>query len=121
MGIYADRMASLTVRVVSPDNKVRAVLSNRTVSEVAFRPGAYAQYSESSLELQVASLAELLHTGRHRAAQMTILEATGCDVSYGNRELDRRDRELRDQLAELEPVGLSGGKCLKLTCTGMTN
>lgn len=121
MGAYADRMASLTVSVISPDNKVRAVLTKPSNVEVKFRPGCYTEYSESTLERQLASLAELLHTGHQKAVQMTVLEVTGYDVSYGKRELDRPDRELRDGLAELEPVGLSKGKCLKLTCVGMTN
>lgn len=121
MGIYADRMTSLTVSVVSPDNKVRAVLSRRAIVEIQFRPGSYLEYSEPALEPQLASLAGLLNAGRHRAVQMAVLEATGCDVSYGSREMDRPDRELRDRLAELEPVGLSSGRCLKLTCTGMAN
>jgi len=78
MASIAERAASMTISVVSPDNQIRGVLKGGfTNPQLQFRPGCYPYYDERTLEHQLASLAKLMYTGYQRGYNQIIDEAGG--------------------------------------------
>ena len=64
MGVLADRLDSMHVRVAVPGGQVQAVLSGRTTVTLAFADGYYQRSNEDALQHQLEALARLLWAAR---------------------------------------------------------
>lgn len=106
MGIFADRMAELDIRLSSPDRSIHARLSSGERVEVWFAEGSYDRYTEAALERQLISLARRLLVARGRARQDAFREALGDRFRPHRGPLDDpRQRRFRAELAKLVAVG----------------
>lgn len=63
--------------VFSPDRGIRARLVGGSLTELKFRPGAYARYTESELEHQLVQLARLTNVARTRGYWKSLEKVLG--------------------------------------------
>ncbi|MGH8882836.1 MAG: hypothetical protein ACRD0P_36765, partial [Stackebrandtia sp.] len=77
MGIMADRLNNMVVKVSSPDKQIEAGLRDRDAVTVTFRADSYSRYTERTLEYQLSRLATLLWTGYQRGYNDAVSEVMG--------------------------------------------
>ncbi|MGH8791727.1 MAG: hypothetical protein ACRDXX_03670 [Stackebrandtia sp.] len=120
MGVIADRLDRMTVKVTSPDGHIKGKLADRDQVSVRFRPGSYVYYTEQALERQLSRLGTLLWTGYQRG-YLTVVTEAGGEVLRGpqdawdasSREFLARRRDVKvechspDRTIQLRTVGLS--------------
>lgn len=119
MGIMADRLNSMVIRVSSPDGQIEGVLRDRDAVSVTFRGDTYRHYQERTLEYQMSRLATLLWTGYQRNYNAAISEVMGYPVKEERHLWDANRRRFRDEQSRTVAEGMSPGKCVYIQNTGM--
>ncbi|HIW63166.1 MAG TPA: hypothetical protein H9881_11960 [Candidatus Stackebrandtia excrementipullorum] len=118
MGIVADRLKALTVRVTSPDGNIQGLLNGRDM-RIRFRPGTYHQYGEELLEHQLSRLFTLTATGYRRGhghimSEVDLISIT--DPADANSDAQRRYLEA---VPELVVTGATTDGLVRIRCVGM--
>ncbi|GAA4892590.1 hypothetical protein LX16_1987 [Stackebrandtia albiflava] len=121
MGTLAERAARITVKVVSPDNRIRAEMTGRGDSAtVAFRPRAFGEYRKDTLEHQLAALLRLLSTGYLRGYHR-LLDVHGVTrLTDPATATDPAQRGFLTAAGELTAVGAAPGRTIRIRTVGMT-
>jgi len=119
VGILADRLDRMQVRVVSPDGHISALLHNRSEVVIAFQPGSYARYSEHAVSDQLSAVARLLWAGRTREYFAALSEAFGTPIAGESPAIGERDRRYRAARDELIAEGVSSDGLVYVGAQGM--
>lgn len=119
MGILADRMDALRVRVSSPDGKMTAELSGRSRIDLTLSRDAYLRYSEATLETQLIAMARLLWAGRTREYFAALSEALGQTVTREERPIGRQDIAFHEGRDALTAQGRSTDGRVRVQVRGM--
>lgn len=107
MGVMADRLAAMVVKVTSPDGQIEGELRDNDALRLSFHPGTYRTYTEDNLGRQLSRLALRMWTGYQRAYDEAIAEATGRPVERSVEEWDANRRRFRQAQAETKCTGFS--------------
>jgi hypothetical protein len=123
VGVLAERMERLVVRVQSPDRYISAVLSHPLHLDVTFTPGTYRRYREHALERQLDVVATRLWTGHRRGYLHALSEALG-EPDRGERDQDAMDidphsRRYQEAAASIVARGESPGRDIHVTTTAL--
>ena len=121
MGLVADHLDSLTVRVTSPDNRITAQLSNRTQVAFEFRPECYRDYSESELERQLGKTCRLLWVGYTRG-YTAVMDSVG--LTFKTRPSQAKtpaERRFLTERTQLVAVGATSRRLVRLRTVGLIN
>lgn len=119
MGILADRLDSMRVRVAVPGGDVQALLSGRTSVTLSFADGYYARSTEQDLQHKLAALAQLLWVGRTREYNNALQEAFSNPTLNGPARIGARDIAFAEARAQLVATGASDDGRIRLTVQGM--
>lgn len=119
MGVVADRLAALTVRVSSPDANIQATARAGSIASVHFRPGAYAGYTENVLEYQIARTATLLFVGHERGVAQIMAEAGLRRRKDPAQALDEAERRYLERVFVIPADGTGPQKLVRLRTVGM--
>lgn len=118
MGLVADELEALTVRVSSPDGNIQGELKGRAV-RFAFRPGTYRNYREADLEHQFARLMTLLSTGYRRGHGQVMSRHGFTSIVKPSDTEDAGTRQYLDGMVNMRLSGATSKRLLRLRCTGM--
>ncbi len=107
MGVLAEQMERLVVRVTSPDGCINATLAHPLQLDVTFVPGSYGRYREDGLERQLAAVATSLWTGHRRGFLSALSEALGEPARGDGAESDTDplSRRYREAMASVVASG----------------
>lgn len=119
MGEFADRVNAIKVQVVSPDNNIHVVLQGEGDITVEFRPKSYPQYSERGLEHQIERAATLVYTGYYKAYGHLMNEFDRNLKRGPDDARDPTEREYLTDRAELQVVGATERKAVRVKATGL--
>ncbi|HEY7177519.1 MAG TPA: hypothetical protein VH442_21590 [Micromonosporaceae bacterium] len=119
MGILADRLDTMQVRVVSPDGNISGLLRGRSDVMITFREGAYQRYTEQALAEQLVALARLLWAGRTREYYAALSEAFGHPITGESAAIGERELAYRAARDELVAEGVSSDGLVYLGAQGM--
>jgi len=109
VGVLAEQMERLVVRVASPDGGISAVLAHPLRLDLTFTPGSYRRYREDALERQLAAVATSLWTGYRRGFLAALSEALG-EPARGDGsgpDTDPLRRRYREAVASIVASGQS--------------
>jgi hypothetical protein len=119
VGNVADHLDSLTVRVTSPDNRIMARLANRTQVTFEFRPGAYDEFDERTLEYQLGKLCRLMWVGYTRGYSRA-MEKLGLNFrmnpKYAKTPQERRFLTERTQVVA---IGATEKRLVRIKTVGL--
>jgi hypothetical protein len=103
VGDLGDRLVSLTVKAVSPDGQISAMFRGQGEKiEIAFHPGAYRNYSETSLAHELSHLAMRV-TAKYVRAQKKLIDDEIPDVLHDDGiEYGLEDREYRRRVTAIK-------------------
>ncbi|MGH3391980.1 MAG: hypothetical protein ACRDOO_24165 [Actinomadura sp.] len=103
MGNLGDELVSLAVAATSPDGQIRAMFGDQGEKvEIAFQPGAYRDYSETSLAHELSRLAMRV-TASYVRAQKRLIDDAIPDVLHDDGiEYGLEDREYRRRVAAIK-------------------
>ncbi|MGH8882453.1 MAG: hypothetical protein ACRD0P_34760 [Stackebrandtia sp.] len=119
MGIVADHLDSLTVRVTSPDNQITAQLANRTQVAFEFRPDCYRGYAETGLERQLAKTCRLLWVGYTRG-YATVMESVGLTFkTKPSQAKTPAERRFLTERTQLIAIGATTRRLVRLRTVGL--
>jgi hypothetical protein len=119
VSVLAERMASLRVRVESPDGNIEAELHDQVRVDLTFRPRRYPQYSGFSLETQLAGTGRLLVAARTRAYFAALSEAAGYRIEREERPVGPRDVAFAEARDALVASGASPDDRIRIAVRGM--
>lgn len=119
MGVLADRLDSMRIRVASPNKMVVAELCHRTEVRLSFASGAYQRSYERGLEEQLAGLARVMWAARMKGYYQAVSEAFGEEVTGEPLPVGRRDQEYLQARDQLVAVGRSRDGRVQLAVRGM--
>jgi hypothetical protein len=118
VGILADRLDGMQVRVAVPGGHVRAVLSGRTSVTLTFADGYYQRSTDDELQHDLEALARLLWAARtreyHRALEEAFSHPTLSKPAVGARDV--AFHEARDRLVA---TGASDDGRIRIAVRGM--
>lgn len=121
MGIVADHLDSLTVRVTSPDNQIMAQLANRTQVAFEFRPDRYRGYDERTLELQLAKTCRLLWVGYTRG-YATVMESVGLNFKTKPQQAKTpAERRFLTERTQVVAIGATDKRQVRIKTIGLIN
>src|SRR5262245_41907786 len=121
MGVVADRTANLTIRVVSPDNQIRATMVGREDVTVAFRPGTYRKFTKDKLESQLGPTTTLLSTGWQRGYGQSMDEAGVTRVKNPAEATTRAQKTFLESSPRVTAVGRTDKRLVRIKTVGMMN
>lgn len=101
MGILADRLDRMSVRVTSPDRSLAAELQGRTTVHLTLAPGVYRRIREPDLADRLATVARLLWAARMKVYYQALSEALDERITAEARPVSPRDvnyHTARDQV-----------------------
>ncbi|HZE39032.1 MAG TPA: hypothetical protein VE172_09510 [Stackebrandtia sp.] len=119
MGILADRLDAMVVRVSSPDGRIAGELRNRDDITVSFPAGGFRRYTERGLEHQLSRLVLRLWTGYRRGFDTALAEALDGNPEKPRRSWDANQRRFHTAQAETVAEGMSPAECVYLRTAGM--
>jgi hypothetical protein len=120
MGVLADRLDNMRVRVQSPGGKIAAELRGRTDVRLSFSPESYRYFNEWDLERQLAALARLLWAARMREYYAAVSEAFGETITGESPPQTWRDQEYYSARDSIVAEGRSADGRIQLAVRGMT-
>ncbi len=119
MGIMADRLNRMEVRVSSPDRWIEATLTNQDQVSVRFGYDAYRLYDERTLEQQLGRLATRVWVEYRREYYRALSDATGEIVRGDEYEPDGQRRLFQQAQAAMISTGVSAGGWIKAEAEGL--
>ena len=124
---FTERLSRMTIRVLSPDCRMKATLHPARQLDFKFVPDAFSQYRQNPepvLERQLVAVATRLWTGYQRGFTTLLSEAPGeppapprSTTAAADLEPDRR--RFRDSCARIVGLGEGLGGLIKVTTTGL--
>ena len=119
MGVLADRLDRMRIRVTSPNGKITAELYDRTAVRLSFAPGSYRWYSERTMERQLAGLGRVLWANRMKGYYQALSEAFGATVTRESTPVTQRDLAYAAARDTLVAEGRSPDGQIRITVRGM--
>jgi hypothetical protein len=116
MGLLAERLDDIRIRVRAPGAEIEAELSSRNSIILSFGESIYEFISERFLEHQLVSVARLLHAGWQREYRSAV-DGTGLNID----PTDQHDLNFRDERRLIEASGASSDGRVRLSTVGMTD
>lgn len=120
VGIVADRLQALTIRVTSPDANLQGRLNGRDV-RIQFRPDTYRDYDEPKLAHQLGRLLTLMSTGYRRGHGEIMKEAKLISVTDPKDAGNEAQRRYLEGVAQLAVVGKTSRGLVRIRSIGMRN
>lgn len=120
MGIVADRLKALTIRVTSPDANIQGKLNGRDV-RIQFRPDTYRDYDDPRLAHQLSRLLTLMATGYRRGHRQIMDEVELTSVTNPDDARSEAQRRYLEEVARLVVVGATSSGLVRVKSTGMRN
>ncbi|MEV0649201.1 hypothetical protein AB0I28_28495 [Phytomonospora sp. NPDC050363] len=115
----ADILDRMTVRVTSPDKRVRAELRRRAVTVSFASPDAYGAYRDATaLAGQVAATITSAVAAADRARRQLVAQHTGLRID-DEPHWDPGRRRLRERRDRIEVQGESPGGVVRITTVGL--
>jgi hypothetical protein len=121
MGELTEKLKALTVRVLSPDGNIDAVLHSwEEAVEIAFREDSYERlYTEESLGYQLSRVLTLLMIGRQRGHAQA-LETSGWQTrDYSKPHWDKQEREFEKIAFDTQTFGESLNDYIRVDSTAL--
>jgi hypothetical protein len=119
VGILAQRLDRMRVRVQLPAAGIAAELHDRTEVDLSFAAGRYRRCSERDLEWQLATIAKLLWAQRMKEYYAALSEAFGETITKESSPISPRDQHFHAARADLLAEGASSDGRIYVTCRGM--
>jgi hypothetical protein len=119
MGVLADRLDTMYLRVTAPARNIVAELRGRDDVQLSFTPESYRYLNEWELERQLAALGKLLWAAYIREYYAALSEAVGQTIEREGPAIGRRDLEFRAARDELVAEGRSADGLVQISTRGM--
>lgn len=122
MGVFADRIATMTLRQSTPDGFIEGTLTKAEGLSVAFTERTYGHYTERGLESQLNTLCAQLRAEYQRYTAEALAAATGRPVDLyarPGRDPDARGHRLELERAATVLKGMSSRAMVYIEATGM--
>lgn len=113
----SDKLDTMVVRTTSPDGLIMANL-RRLRTTISFRSNAYTQYTPQVLEYQLAAMLDAVWEGRRSGVREVFAQADAL-VERPAPHWDRKVRDYRQALSELEFRGKSSNNHIKVRCVDL--
>lgn len=118
MAELSERLDRLTIKVNSPDGGLTAVLRERSRLSLSFQPGRFGDYTESTLEPQLARLAAFTWVGWQRGYAAALAEA-GPQAAAGSSASDEAARRSLRERFDVVATGSAVGGAVRATTRGL--
>ncbi|GIG91435.1 hypothetical protein [Plantactinospora endophytica] len=119
MGVLAERLDDMRVRVSAPGGRIVAELRGRADVRLSFTPESYRYCDERELERQLEGLGKLLWAGRTREYYAAASEAFGATITGEPPAVSLRDQDFCSARDELVAQGRSSDGRIHLAVRGM--
>jgi hypothetical protein len=119
VGVLADRLGAMRIRVTTAHGAVVGELYGRDRVRVSFGPDVYDRCEERWLERELEHLAGRLWVARTREYYAAVSAALGQTVTREAAPVTPRDREFRAARDRVEAVGVSPDGQVRVSLLGL--